>query len=137
MQPYMGHMGGGYCPTGQGHDVYQNQPYAKQSFQGTWNLMTKPRIPLLDTLNILGLFKLTNDLVCRDPIWSVVPTKLPSYISNFKGNNGEDTGDHVTTFHLLFSLNSFNHDSIRLVLFQRALMVPAMKRYIDILEGTY
>ena len=27
MQPYMGQIGGGYYPNGQGHGVYRNQPY--------------------------------------------------------------------------------------------------------------
>ena len=37
MHPYMGHMGGAYCLTGQGYDLYQNQPYMNQHFQGTWS----------------------------------------------------------------------------------------------------
>ena len=34
MHPFMGQMGGGYYPTGQGHGVYSNQPYPNQSYQG-------------------------------------------------------------------------------------------------------
>ena len=35
--PYMGHMGGVYYPTSQGHGIYHNHPYVKQPFQGVWN----------------------------------------------------------------------------------------------------
>ena len=34
MQPFMGQMGGGYYPTGQGHGVYSNHPYVNKSYQG-------------------------------------------------------------------------------------------------------
>ena len=34
MHPFMGHLGGGYYPTGQGHGVYRNQPYMNQSYKG-------------------------------------------------------------------------------------------------------
>ena len=67
MQPYMGQMGGGYYPTGQGHGVYNNQPYVNQPYQGAWNQTPKPRIPFLATLNLLDLLRLTNFLVSHDP----------------------------------------------------------------------
>ena len=47
MQPYMGQMGGGYYPTGQGHGVYSIQPYVNQSYQGAWNQPAQPRLPSL------------------------------------------------------------------------------------------
>jgi hypothetical protein len=62
--------------------------------------MLQPRLPFLATLNLLDLSKLMNDPVSHDPRWPLVPTKLPSEILNFEGNNGEDPSDHVTTFHL-------------------------------------
>ena len=76
--------------------------------------MAQPRIPFLATLNLLDLSKLTNDSVAHDLMWSVVPTKLPSDIPKFEGKNGEDPGEHITTFHLWCSSNSLNHDSINL-----------------------
>ena len=32
MQPFMGQMGRGYYPTGQGHGIYSNQSYKNQSY---------------------------------------------------------------------------------------------------------
>jgi hypothetical protein len=66
-----------------------------------------------------------------------VPTKLPSDIPKFEGKNGEDPGDHVTTFHLWCSSNSLNDDSIRLRLFQRTLIGVAVKWYIELPRGAY
>ena len=37
MQPFMGHMGGCYYPTGQGHGVYSNHHYMNHSYQGAWH----------------------------------------------------------------------------------------------------
>jgi hypothetical protein len=79
--------------------------------------VSQPRIPFLAMLNLPDLSKLMNDPVIHDPTWPPVPTKLPSDIPKFEGKNGEDPGDHVTTFHLWCSSNSLNHDSIRLRLF--------------------
>jgi hypothetical protein len=62
--------------------------------------MSQPRLPFLATLNLPNLVKLMNDLVSQNPTWPLVPTKLPSDIPKFEGKNGEDPGDHATTFHL-------------------------------------
>jgi hypothetical protein len=62
--------------------------------------VSQPYIPFLATLNLPNLSKLMNDPVSHDPTWPVVPTKIPSDIPKFEGKNGEDLGDHVTTFHL-------------------------------------
>ena len=62
--------------------------------------MAQPRLPFLATLNFLDLLKLTNDLVSHDPTWLFVLAKLALDIPKFKGNNGEDPGENVTTFHL-------------------------------------
>ena len=35
MNPFMGHIGGGYYPTGQGHGVYSNQNYMNQALLGS------------------------------------------------------------------------------------------------------
>jgi hypothetical protein len=78
-----------------------------------------------------------NDLASHNPTWPLVPTKFPSDIPNFEGKNGEDPGDHVTTFHLWCSSNSLNDDSICLRLFQRTLIEVVVKWYIEIPKGPY
>jgi hypothetical protein len=78
-----------------------------------------------------------NDPMCHDPLWPPIPTKLPSNIPKFKGKTGEDPGDHVTNFHLWFSSNSLNDDSIHLRLFQHTLIGVATKWYIELPGGTY
>ena len=99
--------------------------------------MPQPRIPFLAMLNFPDLSRLTNDLVSHDPTWLVVPPKLPSDIPKFKGKTGEDPGEHVMTFHLWCSSNSLNHDLVCLRLFQRTLIGPAVKWYIELSGGTY
>ena len=66
-----------------------------------------------------------------------LPTKLPSNNLKFEGNNGEDLGDHVTTFHLWCSSNSLNVDLIQLILFQRTLIEVDVKWYIELPRGAY
>jgi hypothetical protein len=99
--------------------------------------MSQPRLPFLAMLNLPDLSKLMNDPVSHDPTWPPVPTKLPSDIPKFEGKNGEDPGEHVTTFHLWCSSNSLNHDSIRLRLFQCTLIGVASQWYIELPRGTY
>jgi hypothetical protein len=99
--------------------------------------VSQPRIPFLATLNLLDLSKLMNDPVSHDTTWPPVPTKLPSNIPKFEGKNGEDPGDHVTTFHLWCSSNSLNHNSIRLRLFQRTLIRIVSQWYMALPRGTY
>ena len=84
--------------------------------------MDYPRLPFLATLNFPDFSRLTNDPLYHDPAWLVIPSKLPSNIPKFKGKDGEDPSDHITMFHLWCSLNSLNHDSVRLRLFQRTPM---------------
>jgi hypothetical protein len=78
-----------------------------------------------------------NDLMHDDLTWPPIPTKLHSDILNFDGKTGEDPSDHITTFHLWFSSNSLNDNSIHLRLFQHTLMGVAAKWYIELLGGTY
>ena len=89
--------------------------------------MSQPRLPFLATLNLPDLAKLMNDHVSQNPTCPPFRTKLPSDIPKFKGKNGEDPGDHVTTFHLWCSSNSLNEESIRLRLFQHTLIRVAAK----------
>jgi hypothetical protein len=140
-QPLMNQPGGESYNPGQGHGAYQNPGWhviaQTQSFQGAWGQMSQPRLPFLAMLNLPDLSTLMNETVCHDPTFPPIPTKLPSDIPKFEGNNGEDPGDHVTTFHLWFSLNSLNDDSIRLRLFQCTLIGVATKWYIELHRGAY
>jgi hypothetical protein len=78
-----------------------------------------------------------NNPVGHDPSWPLVPTKLPSDMPKLEGKNERDRGDHVTTFHLWYSSNSLNDDSIYLRLFQHTRMGVSMNWYIELLGGTY
>jgi hypothetical protein len=99
--------------------------------------MLQPHLPFLATLNMPNLSKLMNDPMHRDPSWTLIPTKLPYEIPNFEGNTGEDVSDHFSAFHLWFSSNSLNDESIHLRLFQGTLMWVVAKWYIELLGGTY
>jgi hypothetical protein len=103
-QPFMNHTEGGYYNPRQGHGAYQNPRWVAvpqtQSFQGAWDQMLQPHFPFLAMLNLLDLSNLMNETVSHDPTCSPFPTKLPSNNPKFEGKNGEDPGDHVTTFHL-------------------------------------
>jgi hypothetical protein len=99
--------------------------------------MSQPCFPFLAMLNLPNFSKLMNGLVFHHPTWPPITTKLPSDIPKFEGKNGEDPGDHFTTFHLWFSSNSLNDDSIRLRLFQCTLMGVSMKWYIKLPRGAY
>jgi hypothetical protein len=109
----------------------------KQSFPGAWGQMSQPRLPFLAMLNFLYLLRLMNALIRHDSTFPLIPTKLPSDIPKFEGKNSEDIGDHITTFHLWFSSNSPNNDSICLLLFQHTLMGVAVKWYIELPWGMY
>ena len=99
--------------------------------------MSKPRLPFLATLNLPDLSRLKNDPVAHDPTWLVIPSNILSDIPKFKGKVSEDPGEHVMTFHLWFSSNSLNHDSVRLSLFQITLTRLVVKWYIELPGGTY
>jgi hypothetical protein len=99
--------------------------------------MSQTYLPFLATLNLPDLSRLMNDPVCHDLTCPPITTKLPLDIIKFEGNIGEDLGDHVTTFHIWFSSNSLNDDSIFLRFFQCTLTGFAVKWYIDLPWGTY
>jgi hypothetical protein len=103
-QLLMNFLGGGSYNPGHGHGAYQNHGWEEipqpQYFQGDWVQMLQPCLPFLATLNLPDLSKLMNDPMCHDPTWSPVPTKILLNIPKFECKNGEDPGDHVTTFHL-------------------------------------
>jgi hypothetical protein len=139
--PYMNHPGGGPYNFRQGFGSYRNLGWNAvpntQFSMGGWGQMSQRYLPFLTTLNLSDLSKLMNDMVIHDPTWPPIPTKLPSDIPKFEGKNGEDLGEHVTTFHLWCSLNSLNHDIIRLRLFQCTLIGVVSQWYIELPKGTY
>lgn len=83
-------------------------------------------------LNLLDLTKLTNDLVAHLPQWPPIPTKLPSDIPKFEGKSGEDTSNHVMTFHLWCCSNYLLDDSIGLRILMCTLTGVATKWYIEL-----
>jgi hypothetical protein len=118
--------GGGSFNFEQGYVPYQSHGWNTspntQPFARGWGQVLQPHIPFLARLNLPNFSKLMNDLVSHNPTWPSVPTKLSSNIPKFEGKNGEDPGDHITTFHLWCSSNSLNHESIGLQLFQRTVI---------------
>jgi hypothetical protein len=66
-----------------------------------------PCLPYMVSLNFPNLSKLIND-----PTWLAMPTKLPSDISKFEGQAGEDSTNHVMSFYLWCSLNNIIEDSV-------------------------
>lgn len=121
--------------------AFQNLGHSFQTFGNPahfgWNIQCPPQLPFLAMLNFPDLTKLMNDLIRYNPAWPLVPAKLPSDIPKFKWKNGEDPGDHVTTFHLCCSSNSLLDESIRQMLFQRILTENATKWYIEFPGGTF
>jgi hypothetical protein len=95
------------------------------------------QLPVLATLDLPDLCRLTNDPIFHSPIWLVIPAKLPSDILKFDGNYGEDPNNHVMNFHLWCSSNSLMDDSIRLRLFQRTLIGLATKWYIELPHASF
>jgi hypothetical protein len=101
------------------------------------NTPPNPPMTYLVSLNIPDLTKLTNDPILHDPTWTNMPTKLPSDIPKFKGKSGEDLSNHVMTFHLWFSSNNIMDESILLRLFQRKLIGPSAKWYVEEKSGSH
>jgi hypothetical protein len=95
------------------------------------------QLPFLATLDLLDLSRILNDPIRHSHQWPVIPAKLPSDIPKFDGKVGEDPNNHVMTFHLWCSSNSFMDDSIRLRLFQRTLTGSAAKWYIEFPHGFF
>jgi hypothetical protein len=111
-------------------------PLPAHTMDGT-NPLPNIHMPYLASLNIPYLTKLMNDPILHDPTWPNMPTKLPSDIPKFEGKLGENPPNHVMTFHLWCSSNNIMYDSIRLRLFQRTLIVPSAKWYVDKKSGCH
>ena len=63
--------------------------------------------------------------------------KLPSDIPKFEGKPGEDSSNHVMTYHLWCASNSILDDSIHLRPFQRTLIGIVAKWYIELPWATF
>jgi hypothetical protein len=139
--PLMNNPGGRSYNAKKGHGSYKNPIWAAipqpQYFWGAWGQMSQPRLPFLAMLNLPYLSKLMNDLLCHDTSWPPIPTKIPLDIPKFEGKNGEDPGDHVTTFHPWCSSSSLNDEYIQLIFFQRTLKGVSAKWYIKLPRGAY
>jgi hypothetical protein len=101
------------------------------------NPLPPPHIPFLDSLNIPNLNKLTNDPIFHNPTWPTMSTKLPSDIPKFEGKPREYPANHIMTFHLWCSSNNIMVNSIRLRLFQRTLIGPSTKWYVEEKFGSH
>jgi hypothetical protein len=95
------------------------------------------QLPFLATLDFPDLSRILNDPIRHSPQWPTMPAKLPSEIPKFDDKVGEDSKNHIMTFHLWFSSNSLMDDSIRLRLFQRTLTGFAWKWYIELPRGFF
>jgi len=100
--------------------------------------MARPKnLPYMTSLNLLNLTNLTNYPILHNATWSLMPTKIPSYIPKFNRKSSEDLVNHFMTFHLWFSSKSISDDSIQLRLFQSTLIGPLEKWYIKDKPGSH
>ena len=114
-----------------------NPPWNINQTPGQWNyqvpptyqtpMMTPIRSRFLATLNLPDLSQLTTDPILHMNGWLTIPTKLPLDIPKFNGRTGDDSSNHVMTFHLWCSSNSLVDGSIRFRLFQWTLTGTATK----------
>jgi hypothetical protein len=102
-----------------------------------YHLQINRQLPFLANLDLLDLSRLTNDPISHSPVWPVIPAKLPFDIPKFDEKSVEYTNNHVMTFHLWCSSNSFMDDSIHLCLFQRTLTGSATKWYIELPHASF
>jgi len=86
----------------------------------------------LATLNILDLYKLTNDPIYHNSHWPPILHKIPANIPKFEGKQWDDTGTHFSTYHLWCVSKSMVDYNIHLWLFSRALSGNAAKWYIEL-----
>lgn len=123
--------------------LYQKPPYLGIQVPISQDIPSYPGYPLLDfkrylpfveTLEFLVLTRLTNDFISHSRWWLITPTKFPSDIPKFKGNPGECPSTHLMMYHLWFSSNSFNNDSIQLRFSNILLQVPQRNDAFNYLE---
>jgi hypothetical protein len=100
-------------------------------------LQVNRQLSFLATLDIPDLSRLMNDPIFHSLVWPAIPTKLPSDIPKFHRKSGEDPNNHMMTFHLWCSSNSFMDNSIHLRLFQRMLRGFAAKWHIELPRASF
>lgn len=85
-----------------GGSYFGQPPNIGFPFNNTSNLdsFAQAKLSFLATLNLPDLSKLTNDPVWHIPGCPSILTKLPSDIPKFESKAGEDTANHIMTFHL-------------------------------------
>ena len=132
----------GYFPPHQQPNLPGSSHYMQTAYGPTGLLMGLPpqshqyphvnrQLPFFATLDLPDLSRILNDPIHHSPQWPAIPAKLPSNIPKFDGKVGEESNNHVMTFHLWCSFNSLMDDSIHLRLFQRTLTGSAVKWYIE------
>ena len=104
---------------------------ATSSGTNTGTMLATPLLPFMAGLSLSDFSKLINDPIQHDLGWPVMPTKFPSNIPKFEGNDGEDPTNHICSFHMWCSSNSITDDSIHLQLFQHMLTGDTAKWYVD------
>ena len=110
-------------------------PYPfNQSFHNPFSLT---KLPILDTLELPYLSKLTNNPIRHYFAWPPVPVNIPIDIPKFNGKTGEDPTNHITTYLLWCVSNSFLDDSIKLRLFPRTLTGNMAKWFIELPTSSF
>ena len=89
------------------------------------------------TLELPYLSKLMNNPIQDYFAWPPVTLKIPTDIPKFDGKIGEDSTNHITTYHLWCVSNSFLDDSIKLWLFPRTPTKNATKWFIELLATSF
>jgi len=100
-------------------------------------LFTHMPFPFLSMLDLFDLSRLKNEFSSHNLAWSIMPTKISSYMLNFERNMGEDPSMHIITYHLWFSSNSLMDDSIRFHIFHISLTRNATKWYIELKGASF
>ena len=100
-------------------------PYGPSSLNTQLPLYHTPffntQFPFLATLELLDLYRLTNNPIQHHPSWLVFLVNIPTYILQFDAKLGEDTTTHITIYHLWCVSNLLLDDSIQLRFFLHTL----------------
>jgi hypothetical protein len=94
--------------------------------------MSQPQLHFLEMLKFPYFFKLMNDMVCHNPNWPPILTKIPLEIPKLEGKEVEDLGDHVMKLRLWFFFKSPMDDYTRPILFQCTFTMVFAKWYIKL-----
>lgn len=102
------------------HPVYNIGNNTMGGLQGSSSHVSSPwsnsgasnTLPFLEILDIIVLYKLTNDPIYHNLLWPLIPHKTLMDIPKFEGKQGEYLGTHITVYHLWCVSNSIVDDSI-------------------------